>query len=126
MIQAGGRKGRLIRAHRLSYELHHGLIGNGLDICHTCDNPSCVNPAHLFLGTAKTNAEDMCRKGRGKGPTHLIGTRHPSAKLTEDAVVAIRAAYAEGTTSLQRLADEYRVSKKSILQVVHRRIWTHV
>lgn len=63
-----------IPAHRFSWELHRGSIPNGLDVCHTCDVPACVNPNHLFLGTAKDNIRDMILKERdnfrGLGPVN--------------------------------------------------------
>ena len=63
-------------AHRFSYEIHKGEIYNNLKVCHSCDNPSCVNPEHLWLGTQKDNVQDRDKKGRGIG-----GDNQPSLKL---------------------------------------------
>lgn len=125
VIQKGGAHGGLVRAHRVSWELHHGPIPKGLNICHACDNPPCVNPDHLFLGDQKVNMSDCSAKGRARGGSPP-GSKHHQAKLTETHVTAIRHAYTAGGTSHRRLAAEYGVSRKSISNIIHHRSWTHV
>jgi hypothetical protein len=84
-----GRKGN-IRAHRLMWLIAHGPIPNGLFVCHHCDNPSCVNLNHLFLGTVSDNAQDMVRKRRNKP---MLGELHGCSKLTNEQVISIRKEY---------------------------------
>lgn len=71
-----------MRAHRFAYIIKHGAIPEGMDVLHRCDNRSCVNPAHLFLGTQADNIADMDAKGRRRTVPN-VGVQHPMAKLRE-------------------------------------------
>lgn len=112
-------------AHRLSYQFNVGPIPDGILVCHRCDNPPCVNPRHLFLGTVKDNADDCVAKGR-----HSHGERHPDSKLTESDVIEIRRRYvprAYGSpNSIPGLATSFGVSIDTIWNVIHRKGWRHV
>lgn len=105
-------------AHRLSWELKNGKIPRGMLICHHCDNPICVNPDHLFLGTAKDNVQDMIRKGRGG----TIGIKHPLRKLNVSDVVAIRSS----KDSIRKLAERYMVHHEQIRRVKKHMSWKTV
>lgn len=117
--------GQAYGAHRASYEIHRGPIPPGLFVCHHCDNRPCVNPAHLFLGTAADNAADMAAKGRASrcGPTRPSrGMDQPQAKLDDEKVRYIRRSSKGGPA----LADEFGVSRKCISLVRRRQSWAHV
>lgn len=121
-----GRTGDgIVRAHVASYELAHGPVSKGLMVCHTCDNPPCVNPAHLYAGTASDNHRDARERGLWR-PTPLPGEKNGCAKLTEVHVREIRRRYAAGGVSYGHLAVEYGVSENAIRQVVRRLKWKHV
>lgn len=117
------RAGGLIRAHVASWIIHNGEIPPGLLVLHKCDNPPCVRPDHLFLGTHADNIADMIAKGRYGGPRQLPrGASHHNAKLTEVAVHVIRSSLMSNTW----LAERFGVSDDTVRLVKRRKIWTHI
>lgn len=116
-----GRRGTNIHATRATYYLRGEEIPEGQIVCHRCDNPGCVRPSHLFLGTSKTNAEDMVRKKRS-----LTGSKNPSAKLTESSVRAIRRRFLSENLTIARLAREYGVARANIRGILTGKTWRHV
>lgn len=113
-IRRGGAGSKLAAAHRVAWELLRGEIAVGLLVCHRCDVRRCVNPAHLFLGSALENARDAAAKGR---LSH--GAAHPNAKLTARRVAAIRRSHAPDTT----LAARFGVSGNAVWRVRHNVTW---
>ncbi len=104
-------------AHRYAYELTIGAIPSDLQVCHKCDNRRCVNPSHLFIGTAKDNSDDRDAKGRT-----LIGERHPMARLSENQIRDIRKA--AGT--IAAIARRFGVSETHTSYILKRKVWKHV
>lgn len=100
--------------HRMSWILHYGPIPDGLDVLHKCDNTRCVRPDHLFLGTPLANAQDRSQKGRTRVPKGI--------KLTEQNVLDIRAALAQGA-SLKSQAEQYRVDVSLICAIKKGKAW---
>jgi len=113
-------EGTVMRAHRVAWRLIHGDVPKDKCVCHTCDNESCVNPAHLFLGTHRDNMRDMMQKGRDCHPT---GEDLPQSKLTVEGVAQIRRRYSEGDVTQRELAHEYGVTQGAISCVITRRTW---
>lgn len=105
---------RSVAAHRASWELHFGEIPVGIQVLHRCDNPKCVRPEHLFLGTQRENMWDASRKG------HIV-----QAKLTVEKVIELRAA-AKAGVSLAELARRYGVTDRTIAFAINRATWAHV
>ena len=112
-------RGTLARASRVAWLLSNGPIPAGQHVLHSCDNPPCVNPDHLFLGTNLDNAADMLAKGR---EAHLSGERNGRARLTRGQVAEIRHARAVGA-GYRALAEQYGVSEGTIWWILSGRHW---
>ena len=113
--------GKLQSAHRASWELENGPIPEGMHVCHSCDVKSCVNPAHLFLGTQADNMRDRDEKGRG-----AIGEKIGTSKLTEDDVNKIREEFDYGQFTQQEVGDYYGVSQRAISDILNYNTWGHI
>ena len=114
-----GTDGNRMTAHRLAYRLFKGEIPEEYFVCHSCDSKGCVNPSHLFLGTAKDNLRDAMDKGR----FFNCGEANPGAKLSLDDVLKIKAAIANGK-SQEALALEFGVSQTNISYIVLGKTWS--
>jgi hypothetical protein len=125
--------GRTMTTHRVSWALTYGDIPDGLFVCHHCDNPPCVNPDHLFLGTHQDNMDDAMSKGRMVFPyetrsrvARFPGELNPSAKLTESDVLLIKELSATTEITRKQLAEKFGVSRDAIRDVIVGRRWKHL
>ena len=128
--------GKTHLVHRISYKLYIGPIAQGIFVCHHCDNPSCCNPKHLFLGTCKDNLQDAAKKGRmATGDRHgsrlyperyQRGITHYKAILTEEDVLEIRQLREEKHLLYRVLGNMFGVDFTTIYDIVKRRSWKHI
>lgn len=112
------RKSKTLRAHRVSYEAYNGEIPNGMVVCHSCDNPSCINPGHLRADTQKNNVIDRELRNR----RNVVGESVGTAKLTKDDVLAIRSS----DKSLSELSKFYNVDRSSVWNAKTGKTWKHL
>lgn len=110
------KEGKSYGAHRISYTIFHGPIPDGLQVLHKCDNPPCVNPEHLFMGTAMDNTRDMMLKDRHKGPIRKL--------LVRD-VIAIKLLIAQGVP-YKKISASYGISRCHVSEIKHGKVWKHV
>ena len=111
-------KGKKHRAHRRMYEVHNKIHINESHVaCHKCDNPACVNPSHIFIGTTKDNAQDALKKHR-----HFVGSKNGRSKLSEDEALFILTC----GLSTSFLMDNFSVSKATINMIKRGRTWRHL
>ena len=116
--------GKPEKAHRIAFALHNGAIPEGLHICHSCDNPGCVRPSHLWAGTNADNHADKAAKGRARnGEIH--GENHGAAKLDVERVKAIRAARANGE-SMRSIGFRFGVRHTQVGRIVRRENWARI
>lgn len=118
---------KTFRAHRLSWEIHRGKIPSGIEVCHNCpggDNPLCVNPSHLWLGTRRQNFDDMMKKGR-----HCKGEKYRSAKLNDRLVRTMRRLFADGESAnsiARRFAPGIGANVSVVRWAITGKTWKHV
>lgn len=115
-----------VGAHRLAYCERHGLsLGDiaGLCVRHTCDNPSCVNPEHLLLGSHADNMRDRSERGRTRS---AVGEAHPNSRLTEWHVRMIRELYNDEGFTVSYLSRIFPASRRMIKKIIDRQSWKHV
>lgn len=123
LFAGAGQRPRLLRATAVSWEIANGRpVPAGLCVCHTCDNPPCVNPDHLFIGTQTDNMRDCVNKGRFKFLQPRRGETNNKAKLTWPVVRKVRADYSHGAT-LSHLSRRLGLARSTLREVVTGRCW---
>ena len=128
---------RVFYTHRFSWKLHFGEIPKGVFVCHTCDRPSCVNPSHLFLGTARDNSHDALFKGRlapqretfkRLWKEHWADRRGENIphKFSDEIVREIRSTYKKGVFGYKRICKKFNISFGVAQRIIARKTWAHI
>lgn len=115
-------EGKSINAHRASWILHFGAIPDGLFVCHKCDNPSCVNPYHLFLGDSDANNKDRAAKGR---TAVRVGEANNKTKLNSETVLRMRELFQFGV-NISDVARYFSCDVRTVFDVCKRKTWKHI
>ena len=118
--------GRMMYAHRLAYQLGVGRIPDGLHVLHQCDNPRCINPSHLSVGTRSQNMRECSKRGRSRIPKPVkLGEQNGAAKLAVADVRSIRQLLADGWTQ-RAIAERFGVCQQNIANIKSGKVWMHV
>ncbi len=119
-------RGKVLKTHRVAYALEIAEVPDGLFVCHHCDNPICVRPSHLFVGTCADNVNDAWKKGRLPLPKDApIGESHHSAKLSSADVIDAREAHKKGSRN-NDLAKKYGVTPTAMSNLLRGKTWKSV
>ncbi len=108
-------------AHRVSYRLFNGVVPKNKLVRHSCDNPSCINPKHLLLGTNKSNAQDAVERER-----YMRGEKHHATYLTGGQVIQLRSLWDSGRWTTTELATKFEVSRSCAWYIATRKTWKHL
>lgn len=115
-------KGKSRIASRLAYQIRHGYIPDNICVLHQCDNPACVNPSHLWLGSHKENMDDRETKGRANGGSQR-GESHPRAKLTLDLAQEIRRLALSNAMPQSAIARQFGISQSQVSEIKNAKAW---
>ncbi len=112
-----------VKAHRYVWSIEYGPIPHGMFVCHQCDNPPCVRPDHLFLGTPSDNMQDMVAKGRARGGHAQIGEQNGRAKITSAIATAIRSEWKARGGSQRELGMKFGISQSAVSAILSGKSW---
>jgi hypothetical protein len=111
------------KAHRFSWLIHNGVIPKDMYVLHACDNPPCVNPKHLFLGSNLINMQDKVRKER---QSRLFGDKNGRCLMTKEKVIEMRKLYSTGKYSYRKLIKMFGISQTQVARILHKESWIWV